>query len=330
MHELVSYRRFGRVRSLCNDRTERTLGRYVATKQDGRLRPSGTDARSLRSDRAVCMLGRRVSIELGMSVVRLPYSSLSAAELDTCLFPSDNRYLVVRLRFEQDFTARLFVKISLQRLLFRKNVEADFYGLSGIDSVMTDFDPNTIIRRIAADGILYGCRGKTTSCHLILEYWQRDKFWDLISGCLILCLEMLETSALGLGQDLGLLLVLEGAMTNSTYVSRFSFILIPYRFKVRDRFSAYTTCMVGIEHLSRDRKCWTKISDFFYSAIILVSDVRDNKLNGKKYRFESSRRICFEKMLVCMTVWSSKKMFLSRKEISSKNESSGVCDVSRC
>ncbi|CAN7123648.1 unnamed protein product [Brassica rapa subsp. narinosa] len=87
---------------------------------------------------------------------------------------------------------------------------------------------------------------------------------------------MLETSALGLGQDLGLLLVLEGAMTNSTYVSRFSFILIPYRFKVRDRFSAYTTCMVGIEHLSGDRKCWTKISDFFYSAIILVSDVRES------------------------------------------------------
>ena len=40
--------------------------------------------------------------------------------------------------------------------------------------------------------------------------------------------------------------------------------------------------------------------------------------------------ICFEKMLVRMTVWSSKKVFLSRKEISSKNESSGVCDVSRC
>ena len=59
-----------------------------------------------------------------------------------------------------------------------------------------------------------------------LEYWQRDKFWDLVSGCLILCLEMLETSALGLGQDLGLLLVLEGTMTNSTYVSRFSFILL--------------------------------------------------------------------------------------------------------
>ncbi|KAL0834875.1 hypothetical protein Bca101_086764 [Brassica carinata] len=82
-------------------------------------------------------------------------------------------------------------------------------------------------------------------------------------------------------------------MTNSTYVSRFSFILIPYRFKVRDRFSAYTTCMVGTEHLSKDK-------------------------------------ICFEKMLVRMTVWSSKKVFLSRKKISSKNESLGVCDVSRC
>ena len=50
---------------------------------------------------------------------------------------------MVRLRFEQDFTARLFVKISLRRLLFRKNVNADFYGLLDIDSVVTDFDPNT-------------------------------------------------------------------------------------------------------------------------------------------------------------------------------------------
>ncbi|KAF3587809.1 hypothetical protein F2Q69_00030664 [Brassica cretica] len=104
-----------------------------------------------------------------------------------------------------------------------------------------------VIRRVAADGILY------TLCKLAgflktLEYWQRDKFWDLVSRFLILCLEMLETSALGLGQDLGLLLDLEGAMTNSTYVSRFSFILIPYRFNVRDR------------------------------AIILASDVRESSL----------------------------------------------------
>ncbi|KAF3549724.1 hypothetical protein DY000_02009528 [Brassica cretica] len=82
-----------------------------------------------------------------------------------------------------------------------------------------------------------------------LEYWSRDKFWDLVSGCLILCLEMLETSALGLGQDLGLITTIWGAMTTSTYVSHIVFDLIPSRFKVRDMFSAYVTCLVGIEHL---------------------------------------------------------------------------------
>ncbi|WZY86721.1 hypothetical protein YC2023_033105 [Brassica napus] len=109
-----------------------------------------------------------------------------------------------------------------------------------------------VIRRVAADGILYGCRGKTTSCHLTLEYWPRDKFWNLISGCLILCLEMLETSALGLGQDLGLITALGGAMSTSTYVSRIVFDLIPSRFKVCNMFSVYVTCMVGIEHLFED------------------------------------------------------------------------------
>ncbi|KAF3522810.1 hypothetical protein F2Q69_00046054 [Brassica cretica] len=36
MHGLMSYRRFGRARSLRSDRTGRTLGRYVATERDGR------------------------------------------------------------------------------------------------------------------------------------------------------------------------------------------------------------------------------------------------------------------------------------------------------
>ncbi|KAF3539161.1 hypothetical protein F2Q69_00022284 [Brassica cretica] len=85
-----------------------------------------------------------------------------------------------------------------------------------------------------------------------LEYWPRDKFWDLVSGFLILFLEMLETSVLGLGQDLGLITALGGAMTTSTYVSRIVFDLIPSHFKVRDMFSAYVTCMVGIEHLFED------------------------------------------------------------------------------
>ncbi|KAF3568952.1 hypothetical protein DY000_02014536 [Brassica cretica] len=52
----MSYRRFGRARSLRSEGAERTLGRYVATDLGSNLvstwRPSGTDARSLRSDRA--------------------------------------------------------------------------------------------------------------------------------------------------------------------------------------------------------------------------------------------------------------------------------------
>ena len=63
---------------------------------------------------------------------------------------------------------------------------------------------------------------------------------------------MLETSVLGLGQDLGLITALGGAMTTSTYFSRIVFDLIPSRFKVCDIFSAYVTCMVGIEHLLKD------------------------------------------------------------------------------
>ncbi|KAF3587873.1 hypothetical protein F2Q69_00027920 [Brassica cretica] len=63
---------------------------------------------------------------------------------------------------------------------------------------------------------------------------------------------MLETSVLGLGEDLGLITALAGAMTTSTYVSCIVFDLIPSRFKVRDMFSAYMTCMVGIEHLFED------------------------------------------------------------------------------
>ncbi|KAF2548121.1 hypothetical protein F2Q70_00023177 [Brassica cretica] len=58
MHGFVSYRRFGRARLLCGDRTKRTLGRleirrYVATERDARLvatkRPSLARARSLLS-----------------------------------------------------------------------------------------------------------------------------------------------------------------------------------------------------------------------------------------------------------------------------------------
>ena len=126
-------------RSLCSDRVARALGRYVATERDVRSvatqrqdwielgryvatewdvrsvatqRPSRTCARSLRSDRAVRMFGRCVVTELGLSMFRSSHSNLSVAGLDMFPLPLDNWYLVVRLRFEQDFTARLFVKIS--------------------------------------------------------------------------------------------------------------------------------------------------------------------------------------------------------------------------
>ncbi|KAF3557796.1 hypothetical protein F2Q69_00013668 [Brassica cretica] len=45
---------------------------------------------------------------------------------------------------------------------------------------------------------------------------------------------------------------LGGAMTTLAYVFRIVFDLIPSRFKVCDMFSAYVTCMVGIEHLFED------------------------------------------------------------------------------
>ncbi|KAF2532450.1 hypothetical protein F2Q70_00030067 [Brassica cretica] len=190
MHGFVSYRRFGRDRSLRNDQALFVLGRYIAT-------------------------------ELGLSVVRSPYSSLPVVGLDMCPFPW------------------------------------------------------TIVCKLA--GFL-----KT------LEYWPRDKFWDLVSGCLILCLEMLGTSALGLGQDLGLLLLLEGAMTNSTYVSRFSFILIPYLFRVRDR------CFAMLQGFS--------LSPAFEKHFGLTTDVRNqnccscldtnNLICDRGIRTEVSRKIC--------------------------------------
>ncbi|KAF2607290.1 hypothetical protein F2Q68_00043068 [Brassica cretica] len=65
MHGFVSYRRFGKVRSLRSDRAVYVLGRYVATEPCTCLvatwRPSLAGARSLLSDRAVLMLGRYVA-----------------------------------------------------------------------------------------------------------------------------------------------------------------------------------------------------------------------------------------------------------------------------
>uniref|UniRef100_A0A0D3CRJ0 Uncharacterized protein n=1 Tax=Brassica oleracea var. oleracea TaxID=109376 RepID=A0A0D3CRJ0_BRAOL len=87
-----------------------------------------------------------------------------------------------------------------------------------------------------------GVEGRLRVVILCSNISQETNFWDLVPGCLILCLEMLETSVLGLGQDLGLITALGGAMTTSAYVSRIVFNLIPSCFKVIDMFSAYVTC----------------------------------------------------------------------------------------
>ncbi|KAF2572413.1 hypothetical protein F2Q70_00002213 [Brassica cretica] len=78
MHGLMSYRRFGRARSLRSDRARRQLtclverdaveklGRYVATERNGR----SVRARSLHSDRAERTLGRYVATELWLELGR--------------------------------------------------------------------------------------------------------------------------------------------------------------------------------------------------------------------------------------------------------------------
>ncbi|KAF3564446.1 hypothetical protein DY000_02016238 [Brassica cretica] len=111
-----------------SDRAVRVLGRYVATERYAcstelgsssvaTWRLSGARARLIRSDRAVYMLGCCVAIVIGLSVVRLPYSSLSVAGMDTCPLPWDSRYLI-QSRFEQDFTARFLVEIIFTMSIF--------------------------------------------------------------------------------------------------------------------------------------------------------------------------------------------------------------------
>ncbi|KAF3572654.1 hypothetical protein F2Q69_00059344 [Brassica cretica] len=168
MHGFVSYRRFGKVRSLCSDRAVYVLGRY---------RPSHVRARSLRNDRAWLELGRYVATELGLCVVRWPYLSFSVADLDTCPLPSDNRSVVsgllALLKVERDKIGAAPYDGCLRTLV--EGIKP-FVVRLGVKVLMTSFPARPlrsslyveVIRRVAADGILYGCRGKTTSCHLVI------------------------------------------------------------------------------------------------------------------------------------------------------------------
>ncbi|WZZ58785.1 hypothetical protein YC2023_058892 [Brassica napus] len=160
--------------------------------------------------------------------------------IDRCTSSVVDRYIRDASTIEY-YDRSIYIMSVVSGLLALLKVERDKIGAAPYDGCL-----RTLVEGIKPFvvrlGVKFSAVCKLAGFLKTLEYWQRDKFWDLVSRFLILCLEMLETSVL----------VLEGAMTNSTYVSRFSFILIPYRFKVRDRFSAYTTCMVGTEHLSKD------------------------------------------------------------------------------
>ncbi|KAG5375440.1 hypothetical protein IGI04_040036 [Brassica rapa subsp. trilocularis] len=168
MQGLVSYRcseRFNRYTA-----TELWLepGCFVATERDERSRPSGTIARSLRSDRAGRSLGRYVATELWLELGRYV-----ATERDDCSRPSGTiarslrsdraslgfgcciatgwRVCVVTELglFGLNPKGYFFVKTSywlfLRKLhlffyyLFRKY---DLRGFSGGNSVVTVFDPN--------------------------------------------------------------------------------------------------------------------------------------------------------------------------------------------
>ncbi|KAF2594923.1 hypothetical protein F2Q70_00043258 [Brassica cretica] len=96
-----------RARSLRSDRAWLELGRYLATE------PCATEL-WLELE-----LGRYVTTELGLSVVRLPYSSLPVVGSITCPFPWTIG-IWFDLRFEQDFTTRLFVKNLFTKYNFRE------------------------------------------------------------------------------------------------------------------------------------------------------------------------------------------------------------------
>ncbi|KAF2576360.1 hypothetical protein F2Q70_00002340 [Brassica cretica] len=168
-------------------------------------------------------------------------------------------------------------------LVFFRDLDVNFVvtvfdpnnGLSDIDSVVTDFDSN-----------------------------RRDKIGAApYDGCLRTLVEGIKPFVVRLGVKVYMTSFPARPLRTGFYVEVIkrvpadgilygcrSFILIPYRFKVRNRLSAYTTSLLSL--------CRMYESHLYKMA-----------------------RLCFEKMLVRMTVWSSKKVFLSRKEFSSKNES---------
>ena len=80
-----------------------------------------------------------------LALLKVERDKIGAAPYDGCL-----RTLVEGIK---PFVVRLGVKVLMTHFSARP-LQSSFY--------------EAVIRRVAADGILYGCRRKTTSCHLVI------------------------------------------------------------------------------------------------------------------------------------------------------------------
>ncbi|KAF2619087.1 hypothetical protein F2Q68_00039756 [Brassica cretica] len=165
----------------------------------GRYRPSRVRARSLRSDRAWLELGCFVATEpCACSIATLRPSLALARSLRTDLAWLVRGKICVRCPRTIEWNA-IRLGLGLMTAAYVPLFEGikPFVVRLGVKVLMTCFPARPlrsslyveVIMHVAADGM----------CELagflkMLEYWPRDKFWDLVSGCLILCLEMLETT----------------------------------------------------------------------------------------------------------------------------------------
>ncbi|KAF2530315.1 hypothetical protein F2Q70_00029277 [Brassica cretica] len=132
MHGFVSYRRFGRARSLRIDQTERTLVSYVVTKRD--------------SDRAGRMLCRYVATEVGSSSVATDRAGRVLG-----------RYVATKRDVCSVARSVATWRPSLARARSLRSDRVPFLGIfsyvSYIDSVVTGFDPSMGFGRTSIDGI---------------------------------------------------------------------------------------------------------------------------------------------------------------------------------
>ncbi|KAF3595985.1 hypothetical protein DY000_02020496 [Brassica cretica] len=130
MHGFVSYRRFGRGRSLRSDQAGRTLGRYrpsFGSSSVATYRPSETDARSLRSDRAWLSNGRREC----MDPCRIDDSEERPSGTDAQSLHSDRAgwTLGLYVATERDVCSVATWRPSLARARSLRSDRATFFGL---------------------------------------------------------------------------------------------------------------------------------------------------------------------------------------------------------